>query len=323
MEDLQPLDYTLAFGLGVVALFLGLNRIRSWEFAFVGDEWGFYALAREMLSHPVTHSLFGLTDSNAYHTEFSSWLQAGVMWLAGEDVVGWRLSALLPLVFSVPALYAFAFWLAGCPAAVLGASALAGSHLLLGFTKVAYNNSQALLVLTAALALFAFATPRPVCCVGFCWASPSAWAFSSLARAPGRAAPWHLIFALSLALVHPLSGRTADRGGGWTRGRGANALRCGQLAWVAQGDAGAERGGEHRRRSGPPVAPEPGGRFPGFPDQQPQHAFCGGPACRSHHSRIDAGRSVRPGRGPAPAHGTRLAAGQRGVLGRGRNHTAV
>ena len=109
----------------------------------MGDEWGFYALARDMLTRPEAHTVFGLTDSNSYHTEFSSWLQAWVMALAGEDVYGWRLSALLPLVLSVPALYAFAHWLVGRPAAVLAASALAGSHFLLGFTKVAYNNSQA------------------------------------------------------------------------------------------------------------------------------------------------------------------------------------
>lgn len=157
-DTLQPTDYVIALTLAVMTLLLGLNRIRSWEYAFVGDEWSFYVLAHSMLNRPDTYTLFGLTDFNAYHSELSSWLQAWVMGLSEGNVYGWRLSSLLPVVLSVPAIYAFAHWLGGRSAAVLAASALAGSHLLLSFTKVGYNNSQGLLVLAAALALFAFAT---------------------------------------------------------------------------------------------------------------------------------------------------------------------
>lgn len=157
-KALQSVDYIIALALAATALLLGLNRMHSWEYAFVGDEWSFYVLAHSMLNRPDTYTLFGLTDFNAYHSEFSSWLQAWVMGLAEDNVYGWRLSSLLPVVLSVPAIYAFAHWLGGRSAAVLAASALAGSHLLFSFTKVGYNNSQGLLVLATALALFAFAT---------------------------------------------------------------------------------------------------------------------------------------------------------------------
>ena len=82
------------------------------------------------------------------------------MQLAGENVYGWRLSSLLPMVLSVPAVYLFARWLSGRTAAIVAAGLLAASHMLLSFSMVAYNNTQALLPLTVGLALFAFAERR-------------------------------------------------------------------------------------------------------------------------------------------------------------------
>jgi hypothetical protein len=185
---LALVDGVAMLALGLLALLLGLNQLHAWTFAFVGDEWGFYTLARTMLTRPGAFGLFELTDSNAYHAAFSSWLQAGVMAIAGIDVTGWRLSALLPVVLAVPALYYAAHWLAGRRAALLAATALGASHLLLSFTKVPYNNSQALVVMAAALALFAFAAKRE---------SPLRWFLLGMALGSG-----FLLF--SLARVTPL-----------------------------------------------------------------------------------------------------------------------
>ncbi len=159
-SGLEVTDYGLMLGLGILALLLGIGRIWSWRYAFVGDEWGFFDLATTIIHRPELHTLFSVVDANAYHTLFSSSLQAWIMRLAGENVYGWRLSSLLPVVLSVPAVYLFARWLAGRTAAIVAAGLLAASHLLLSFTMAAYNNTQALLPLTVGLALFAFAQKR-------------------------------------------------------------------------------------------------------------------------------------------------------------------
>ncbi len=157
---LDPVDLAMMLALGAVALLLGASRIGSWRYAFVGDEWGFFDLATTLIHRPELHTLFSVVDANAYHTVFSSALQAKIMQLAGENVYGWRLSSLLPMVLSVPAVYVFARWLSGRTAAIVAAGLLASSHMLLSFSMVAYNNTQALLPLTFGLALFAYAERR-------------------------------------------------------------------------------------------------------------------------------------------------------------------
>ncbi|MEZ4618424.1 MAG: hypothetical protein R2867_23320 [Caldilineaceae bacterium] len=154
---LKPADHAMMLLLALLALLLGLRNIWSWHYAFIGDEWGFFEIARTLLHRPELYATFTTHDSNGYHTVFSSYLQAWTMLATTENIFGWRLSSLLPLVFSVPAIYAFAFWWAGRPVAWLSAGTLAASHMLLSFAMVPYNNTQALLPLTWGLGLFAFA----------------------------------------------------------------------------------------------------------------------------------------------------------------------
>ena len=154
----ELIDYIIMLGLALLALFLGLMRVWDWQYTFIGDEWGFFTLAQELIHKPLELPYFYTHDSNGYHTVFSSALQSTIMRLAGENVFGWRLSSLLPMVFSVPALYIFLRWATrGRNAATLGAGLLAVSHVLLSFSMVGYNNTQALLPLTLGLGAFAFA----------------------------------------------------------------------------------------------------------------------------------------------------------------------
>jgi len=151
-------DYIIMLVLAIVALFLGLFRVWDWRYAFIGDEWSFFTLAQELLHKNLNLAPFHIHDGNGYHTIFSSLLQSGVMELAGENVFGWRLSSLLPMALSVPALYIFLRWvMRGRNAATVGAGMLAASHLLLSFSMTGYNNTQALLPLTLGLGAFAFA----------------------------------------------------------------------------------------------------------------------------------------------------------------------
>jgi len=159
-SSIRPLEHGAVLALTLAALVMAMRHVWSWRFAFIGDEWNFFITARAFLHQPDTFKLLGLRHPNDPFTVLSFAIQGWVMRLAGEDVFGWRLSSVLPFVLSVPPVYMLLRWLAGRGAAFLGAGLLACSHLLLSFTMVAYNNTQALLPLTLGLGLFAFASQR-------------------------------------------------------------------------------------------------------------------------------------------------------------------
>jgi hypothetical protein len=153
-------DHLLIALLALGHLGLSLLNVWSWRFAFIGDEWGFFETARA-LNHGATDlKWFELRDSNNFHTILSMQLQAWVLRLFGEDVAAWRLSAILPGVFSVPAVYVIGHRLGGRQAALFGAGVFAVSHTLLCFAMIPYNNTQALIPMIVGTALFFFAMHR-------------------------------------------------------------------------------------------------------------------------------------------------------------------
>lgn len=159
-SSMHPLEHVTMLGLSLVALLLVMSRAWSWRFAFIGDEWVFFEMARVINHRPDGFELLALRDTVGYHTILSFTFQSWIMALAGENVFGWRLASSLPFVLSLPPIYIFVRWLAGRGAAFLGTGLLAGAHVLQTFSMAAYNNTQALLPLTLGLGLFAFAAVR-------------------------------------------------------------------------------------------------------------------------------------------------------------------
>ena len=154
-------DYGAMLGFSTLALVLGLLRHRTWRYAFIGDEWSFYQGALDGLRADRGLSTFDIGGPNDYFTGLTFELQAAVMQVAGDDVWGWRLSALMPMVLSVGAMYAFTRWLSGRTAAIAAAAALASGHMLLSFSMIGYNNSQSLVAVSASFAALAWAHQRP------------------------------------------------------------------------------------------------------------------------------------------------------------------
>lgn len=159
-SSFTPTDHLLIFLLALTHLVLALMYAWSWRFAFIGDEWGFFEVARALNHGARDLQWFDTRDSNNFHTVLSMQLQAWVLRLFGEDVATWRLSSVLPGVFSVPAVYVVGYRLGGRQAAILSAGAFAVSHTLLCFAMIPYNNTQALFPMTAGVALFIFAVQR-------------------------------------------------------------------------------------------------------------------------------------------------------------------
>ncbi|MEM7533030.1 MAG: glycosyltransferase family 39 protein [Chloroflexota bacterium] len=155
---LQPVDYGLMLGGALVTLLVGMSRAWLWNYAFIGDEWAFFEIAHTLLREPEVFDILTTHDyANSYHTVLSSYIQAWIMQITTVNMYGWRLSALLPMVFSIPAMYVIGHWFGGRLGGFLSAGLLASSHMLYSFSMVPYNNTQAVLTLTLSLGLFAFA----------------------------------------------------------------------------------------------------------------------------------------------------------------------
>ncbi len=137
--------------LCVLHLILWVPGLSSWRLALIGDEYGFYAMAKQMISDRYI-DLF----SPQGHFNFpvmGSIFQGLVLKLTSDAVVGFRFSGLFAVTLTIPAvilIFSFLFnqryaWWAGF---FLALDPLASS---LG--SIGYNNSQMLVVNLWAIAL--------------------------------------------------------------------------------------------------------------------------------------------------------------------------
>lgn len=160
-SSFDHVDHVAMFGLALLTLILAMLRQSTWRYAFIGDEWSFFEAARDILHNNSERGTFEIVDPNGYYTHLTYQLQATVMRFSGQTVSGWRLSSVLPVVLSVPMMYAFTKWLAGRTAAMVAAAALGVGHMLLSFSMVSYNSTQALAAVAVCFAALAFAHQRP------------------------------------------------------------------------------------------------------------------------------------------------------------------
>ena len=140
--------------LFVVVAFIWLNGhdLRNWLYAFIGDEWSFFDLGKTInAGYPADY--FSQMGVYGYHPVANSGYQALIMRLAGVDVTGWRLSSILSVALSVPALYWGAKQMSGVPVAVVASVLYASCHLLWAYARIGYNNNDPLLVIVLAAAL--------------------------------------------------------------------------------------------------------------------------------------------------------------------------
>ncbi len=140
------------FNAAVVLYTIGIN---NWRFAVVGDEYPFFLYGLDILEKqsPLTvfHNLFTAQVVYERFTYLSSLLQAVSMALLGKDSFGWRFGGIYLAALSIPLLYDFSrAWLRQRTALIF-AGLMAASHFLMNFSKVGYNNLQALFLLSLLL----------------------------------------------------------------------------------------------------------------------------------------------------------------------------
>lgn len=176
---------SVAFALVAGFTVLYSVGIGYWRYSVIGDEYSFFIQARTIVRE---HGLLGMgsrlfTGLAVYgtHPYLSSVIHAVSMWLFGVDNFGWRFSNGFLMALSVGLLYRFWFGFLS-PRAALTAAILQGtSYYLINFSKIGYNNVQALFAGAVVL-----------------------WAAGRAARAPGRLTLTGLGLAMGLCLyVYP------------------------------------------------------------------------------------------------------------------------
>lgn len=123
-------------------------RLWGWEYAVVGDEYSFYSYALQRLGDE------GLWGSLAYlfkgtavygsHPFLSTWVQMLSMSIFGEDHFGWRISNIFLAGVSLYFFYVFFRTFLSMRVSLWAVMLLACSHYLFNFSKIGYNNLQAL-----------------------------------------------------------------------------------------------------------------------------------------------------------------------------------
>ena len=152
----------------LAAIVLYSARISSWQLAVVGDEYIFFTDAKAIITplrlSEVAAHLFDGTWTYGAHPYVSSLIQALSMLLLGRDNFGWRFSNIYLSAVSIGLFYLFFKGFFSRRVAILAALLLAASHYLMNFSKIGYNNLQALFIMSLVLWLAGIAvrTGRPI-----------------------------------------------------------------------------------------------------------------------------------------------------------------
>ena len=152
----------------LAAIVIFSSRIASWQLAVVGDEYAFFRDAKDIITPlrpaEVISHLFDGTWTYASHPYVSSLIQAISMFFLGRDNFGWRFSNIYLSAVSIGFFYLFFKGFFSRRVAMLAALLLASSHFLMNFSKIGYNNLQALFVMSLVLWLteIAVRSGRPI-----------------------------------------------------------------------------------------------------------------------------------------------------------------
>jgi hypothetical protein len=145
------------------ALILYLFQVNAWWYAIVGDEYSFLRYARLILEHSSEFTIQNFFDGTAVygsHPFFSSLLQAASVKIFGYNNYGWRFSSLYLAALAVGLIYIWLRAHVSNRTAITAALLLAGSHYIMSFGKIGYNNLQALFALALVLAVSGWAVRK-------------------------------------------------------------------------------------------------------------------------------------------------------------------
>ena len=144
------------YWIATLALIVFTYDLNGWWTAAVGDEYNFMTVAQEILAQPriqdAGNLLFKAEGAHGTHPMFSSALHALSMVFLGNNNFGWRFSNPFLCMLSVVLFYLFCRSFIPNRLALLASFLMAVSSCLMSFSKIGYNNLQALFAMTLLLA---------------------------------------------------------------------------------------------------------------------------------------------------------------------------
>lgn len=130
-------------------LVTGTYRLQGMPDGLIGDEGNFWGIAKAIATGEFEPSVFAVGVYT--FPVFSSILPAWFIRIFGVSLWGWRLSSVLTGLLTVPPLYLLARELFNRKTAIAASFVLIASPYFMAFSRLGYNNIQALFVTTLAL----------------------------------------------------------------------------------------------------------------------------------------------------------------------------
>src|SRR6185369_3416397 len=124
----------------LIALFTFSLNINSWKFSYVGDEWGFYVLAKNIVMQHFLVNPFSMEGVFGENPLLGSIYQAVFIFLFGDNNFAWRFSNIFLIV---PCSIVFFLWLKKLfspQIALLSTILLQSSFFISNYFKIGYVN---------------------------------------------------------------------------------------------------------------------------------------------------------------------------------------
>ncbi|MFZ5879119.1 MAG: glycosyltransferase family 39 protein, partial [Chloroflexota bacterium] len=142
-------DLLWMLGLSLAGLVIGTYRLQGLPDQLMGDEGSFWTIARDIADGTFKPSVF--TSGVYTFPVFSSVIQAWFMRLFGISLWGWRMGSVLMGLLTAPPLYLLARETFDRRIAVASSAVMIASPYFIDFSRMGYNNVQALFFVTLAL----------------------------------------------------------------------------------------------------------------------------------------------------------------------------
>lgn len=142
-------DLLWMLGLFLAGLLIGTYRLQGLPDQLMGDEGSFWTIARDIAVGNFSPSIF--TSGVYTFPVFSSVIQAWFMQLFGVNLWGWRMGSAVMGLLTVPPLYLLAREAFDRRIAVASSLVMIASPYFIDFSRLGYNNIQALVFVTLAL----------------------------------------------------------------------------------------------------------------------------------------------------------------------------
>jgi 4-amino-4-deoxy-L-arabinose transferase-like glycosyltransferase len=154
-------DYLFLSISSLLALLYFSWDINSWKFAYIGDEWQFYAFARIIVESNFHINPFSLHGVHGQNSVMGSMYQALFLWLFGFTNMAWRFSNILLIIPSSIFFFLFAKKEFGKKIAVISTLLLQSSAYLANYFKIGYVNPQSFMLFTLSLYLASLCGRKP------------------------------------------------------------------------------------------------------------------------------------------------------------------